>query len=269
MISKGVYFFHHSMTFLVRLLCAFPMKAREGTQMASFARRLVFTLVIVSCSFLELGCQSSGSRFAPFSKLANRSADNPAARGKRSPFESEKNKASLANSARQPANPAAATPTATRSLRDQVEPLGAKLAQHSPRKQMKLEFGYLENPTPRGHHTSSGHVFVTTGMLSQLSNADELAAVLALEVAEMLAELELNDSQPEPSVVQVNAEFDHSGDHAVAGKLAADTRRPNPSEVDRIARELLNKAGFSHVDLSTIRSKLATIHGPAKSREQS
>jgi predicted Zn-dependent protease len=132
------------------------------------------------------------------------------------------------------------------SLKDQVEPIGEKLAAASSDKQMKFYFGYLENPSPRGQHTSNGHVFVTTGMLSQMTSAEELAGVLALEMAELLAEKQLEQTGSESSIIQ-----------AAATQADSQNNKPtDPVKVDRIARSLLDTAGYKTVDLKSIRSKL-------------
>ena len=210
--------------------------------MTRYRKRSV-AMAAVCALFLATGCRSSSkdlvsshfpkqsesSEPSKLARVSRRSANEPAA-------QSPNGRDALVRVSADEPKP---------SLREQVEPIGEKLAAALGNKQVKFYFGYLENPSPRGQHTSNGHVFVTTGMLSQMKTTDELAGVLRSKWPSSWRK----NSRNKPSR--------RSSKPALCIRIAQPRNRPR-SIASRAT--LLDKAGYQTVDLKAIRSKLEQMN---------
>ena len=139
------------------------------------------------------------------------------------------------------------------ALENDLEDIGRTLAAASEEKGITFQFGSLYNPRPRSHHTASGGIFITTGMLRRLRDAQELAGALAWEMAELIQERKLEEGS--------QASGSPSGADVV-DTVVSDTPKANPScqpstqVVEQYAQQLLTRAGYHSVDLAAIRAKL-------------
>lgn len=70
-----------------------------------------------------------------------------------------------------------------KDLSEYVAAVGNKLAAVSERPALKWQFTVLDSPMPNAFATEGGYVYITRGMLALLSSEDDLAAVLAHEIA--------------------------------------------------------------------------------------
>jgi predicted Zn-dependent protease len=68
-------------------------------------------------------------------------------------------------------------------LSDYVAAVGGKLAAVSGRPELKWQFTVLDSPRPDAFATRGGYVYITRGMLALLRSENDLAAVLAHEIA--------------------------------------------------------------------------------------
>jgi len=68
---------------------------------------------------------------------------------------------------------------------DWVVGLGRELVAHSPRRDLDYHFVVLDSPEANGFALPGGWVFVTAGLLESMRNEDELAAVMAHELAHL------------------------------------------------------------------------------------
>ncbi len=66
-----------------------------------------------------------------------------------------------------------------------VSDLGRHLARHSPRRDLDYHFVVLDSPEINGFALPGGWVFVTAGLLETMQSEDELAAVMAHELAHL------------------------------------------------------------------------------------
>lgn len=80
-------------------------------------------------------------------------------------------------------------------LARRVATVGKLLARRSARPDLPWTFGIVESDTPNASHVMGGYVFVTTGLLAQLTNEAELAGVLAREIAHVAARHPLTSYQ--------------------------------------------------------------------------
>ncbi len=68
-------------------------------------------------------------------------------------------------------------------LSDYVAAVGAKVAAASDCPSLKWKFAALDSPEPRAFSTEGGHVYINRGMIELLRSENDLAAVLAHEIA--------------------------------------------------------------------------------------
>lgn len=156
----------------------------------------------------------------------------------------------------------AETPPASKSaadLRNDLAKVGTRLADAAKDEKVAFVFDTLYNPRPRVYHTNDGHIYISNGMFEQLASVDELAAVLALEMAEYLAEQEIDPDLPEAPKLPATGPEDAMRERALAVKLAKGKARPAHEEIPRVASSLLDRAGFDSRKLDAVRGKLQNL----------
>lgn len=129
-----------------------------------------------------------------------------------------------------------------------LQPVGRDLARAAKEKNTEFDFSTLLNPNPRVHHTANGHIYVSSGLLERVANKDELAAVLALEMAEFLAEKE---TPAAGAVIPASGTDESFPVHAV-----------DPTVVDQRAGAILRAAGYGKADVRAARAKLLSANRP-------
>ena len=78
-------------------------------------------------------------------------------------------------------------PYADESLAAYVNSVGQRLAEHSPRSDMNFRFAVINDSAPNAFALPGGYITITRGLLAQLSNEAELAAVLGHEMGHVTA----------------------------------------------------------------------------------
>jgi predicted Zn-dependent protease len=68
-----------------------------------------------------------------------------------------------------------------------VESVGARLAEHSPRRDAEYRFLVVDSDMINAFSLPSGHVYVTRGLLARLNSEDELANVIGHEIGHVAA----------------------------------------------------------------------------------
>ncbi|QDU60157.1 hypothetical protein Pan216_09940 [Planctomycetes bacterium Pan216] len=156
--------------------------------MSKFLRHTLAMLIAIPLAGVNLGCQGTSARAArrqspPSSALAA----NPQPRAAdATPIDLVEKAGSSkpASTKEEPARPIC-DPEDVQRILDEV---GGRLAEASGSRGITFTFQSIYNPTPRSHHSDKGTIYVSCGMLKALTSKDELAAVLAMEMAEFLAE---------------------------------------------------------------------------------
>lgn len=143
-----------------------------------------------------------------------------------------------------------------RTPRERLEEVGSRLAAASSDTGMKFQFDSLYNPRPKTHHWADGRIYITTGMIEELKTPDDLAAVLALEMAQLLAEKKAGGSGSEivKASMPSTGPGDQFRDHALAAKIATQSIRPE--DVRASAQQILDKAGFRSANVAAVREKI-------------
>lgn len=106
---------------------------------------------------------------------------------------------------------------------------------------LKIRFHVLHNPRPKIHHTSAGDIFVTDGMMAGLSSQQELAAVLAPEIAQLVEEYRERPRGVEDSAQAIPQNSLHADP---AERLSVATPKVSHDRVQQLASDLLARSGF-------------------------
>lgn len=121
-------------------------------------------------------------------------------------------------------------------LHSSLGAVGRKLADNYPASGIRFEFESLYNPRPKIHHTADGHIYVSEGLLRALNDENELAALLAMEMARAIRE-KAPAAEPPPA----------SGPD--------DSRTPSERADERKARDILSRAGYDELYVLKLRDK--------------
>ncbi len=158
-----------------------------------------------------------------------------------------------------PANRSQQVAGTNSALATRVEEVGRKLVLANPQMAMRPVFAVPGNPKPEISHQGEARLIISEGLVAQCKTEPELAALLSLELAKMVAEREgrrlaLSDREPPPDLEPGNdrSELDDFRKAELA-KLGYDRRRPSSgtSVPDPIllARQFLKKAGYPEAAL--------------------
>jgi len=122
-----------------------------------------------------------------------------------------------------------------RALAAYVDRVGARIAAHAGRPDLRFRFRVIDDPEPQGHSLLGGYIYVTTGALARLRSEAELAALLAHEVAH--AALDHGDG-----LLEIDDDLVLSDPGAIRRRLAH--ARDDEIEADERAVSLLVAAGY-------------------------
>jgi hypothetical protein len=127
-----------------------------------------------------------------------------------------------------------------------VRSLGEQLSTAITNSPVEFHFDLLANPTPRVHHSSVGGVYVTTGLLERMADANELVVLLAIEMAEILLEHNHVYSEPIPPDAPAGGDTEPALVHTI--------RQAQPvcagEQVLASAQEILHRAERRSVDVA-------------------
>lgn len=104
--------------------------------------------------------------------------------------------------------------------------VGERLAKSPSAASHAFVFETLCNARPCCHHCVDGHVYVSTGMFEALTSTEELASVIAVEMAEHILE------------------------------EASEEAKPSADQVESLAQQLLSEAGFAASNPLAVRNRI-------------
>lgn len=145
------------------------------------------------------------------------------------------------------------TRTAT-ELQRSIAPIGRSLAASVPDSKIRFEFGSLRNTRPQVCHTPDGYISVSSGILERLNGREELAAVLALEMAELLVEQQ--QTPPDVPWLPSAGPGDDERELALAAKLQRQQQPITTANVQSLAGQILASAGFREVDVLAVQQNI-------------
>jgi len=143
-----------------------------------------------------------------------------------------------------------------------VQRIGQKIADKSPRKDVSYQFKVLDTPEVNAVALPAGHVYVTTGLLDFVDTSDEVACVMAHEVAHVTQKHSLGQFKREFwkdvlfGVLRLPATTAQVVDLA-AGLQGLRYSREDEGEADRVGAHLAYIAGFDPRYMKKFMDKLA------------
>jgi Zn-dependent protease with chaperone function len=147
-----------------------------------------------------------------------------------------------------------------------ITEIGNKLVEISEMKEMKFHFRILKEDGPNAFSIPGGYIYVTYDLFDYVQSNDELAGILAHEIAHIVHNhaLEQTRDNTKYSLLTILAVLlTGEPDVAVLGKLTTITfmnqyRREYEEEADLTALELLIKTGYNPVGFLTFLERLFT-----------
>lgn len=161
--------------------------------------------------------------------------------------------------ARGPVVQASAAPATEAQAR--VDKVGKQLLITNPQVALKLTFRTMPSATPDVHHEGELRVVISDGMVAACSTDAQLAGVLALELASIIADRENWQEQGTDRLPPIEVPIGQDGrmgyadqiHKAEVAKLGMDRRRPAGSaptpDPEKLAATYLNKAGYGEGEL--------------------
>lgn len=133
----------------------------------------------------------------------------------------------------------------------------------------KWRFGLLKTDSVNAFATPGGFVMVTSGLVKQLQNEDELAFVLAHEVAHVLRRhhyrVVLRQRLAETAAKNIQAATGEAGNaalsHASAQIYARGLDKNSEFEADRLGVELMTQAGYDPAAAMGVLERLQRLKG--------
>jgi predicted Zn-dependent protease len=164
-----------------------------------------------------------------------------------------------------------------------VTRIGERVAAASDRPSIQWKFTVLDSPDPQAYSTRAGHVYITRGMLALLRSENDLAAVLAHEIAhicthdaqrtENTGNLVFLGNLAAAVAIQPLSLLLPQVTFAPAGATMAAFSRHNEYDADRRGAEYLRRAGFPSESMSSVMDVLLDLdryqHDHPKSRRRS
>jgi len=147
-----------------------------------------------------------------------------------------------------------------------ITEIGNKLAKASEIKEMEFHFRILKEDGPNAFSIPGGYIYVTYDLFDYIQSDDELAGILAHEIAHIIHNHALKQTRDNTkySLLTILAVLlTREPDVAVLGKLTTITflnqyRREYEEEADLTATELLIKTGYNPVGFLTFLERLYT-----------
>jgi hypothetical protein len=135
-------------------------------------------------------------------------------------------------------------PKGYRARIDEFEQLGAKLSESVATSKRQFQFETVYNPRrAETIHTDAGHILVTSAFLERVETRHQLAAALALEMAEILKEDEKLAQKQSLASAGVPAP---AVDQNVSPSL------PTEEQLQATASKILARAGFDQLDIDAV-----------------
>ena len=147
-----------------------------------------------------------------------------------------------------------------------ITEIGNKLAEASEMKEMKFHFRILKEDGPNAFSIPGGYIYVTYDLFDYIQSDDELAGILAHEIAHIIhnhALKQTRDNTKYNLLTILAVLLTGEPDVALLGKLTTITflnqyRREYEEEADLTATDLMIKTGYNPVGFLTVLERLYT-----------
>ncbi len=149
-----------------------------------------------------------------------------------------------------------------------VRAIGSRLAQHSPRRDVDYMFNVVDMVEPNAFALPGGYIYVSRGLLPLVNSEDELAGVIAHEIAHVAARHAVQRVNVSAATAPVRIATGITGlatgivaprlgrmvagvGQVASGLVLAPYSRDQEREADRIGQELAASAGWDPKGLTT------------------
>ena len=105
-------------------------------------------------------------------------------------------------------------------LQRYINKIGRILTLNSERPELIWQFGVLDTKSVNAFAAPGGYIFITAGLLALLESEDELAAVLAHEIAHVLKKHHFNVIKQQKGIAGITSFFQSKSDSAMATNLS-------------------------------------------------
>lgn len=158
-----------------------------------------------------------------------------------------------------------------------VQDLGHLLASHSPRPNIPFDFFVVNSPIVNAFALPGGHIGVHSGLMLMANSEDELAAVMAHEIAHVTQrhiarQIALQKEMMVPTIgaMVLGAILATQSPSAGVGAISAAQSgaaqaslhfsRGFETEADNVGKQILLRSGFNAQGMTTILRKLLSLH---------
>ncbi len=156
------------------------------------------------------------------------------------------------------------------AMRSYIQSVGDRIVAQTPLAGRPFEFQIVDDPSVNAFSIPGGHVYVNAGLLSQATEADQLAAVLAHEISHVVARHVLKQIEQQNEINTIGAILLGQNPNALAqivaqvaaGGAMARFSRADEKEADDLGLQYMNAAGYDpHGMLSFFQKLLAEEQG--------
>lgn len=146
-----------------------------------------------------------------------------------------------------------------------IEKIGKKLAEASARYQIIYNFEILDEKEPNAMALPGGYIYITKGLFEDLDTDDQIAAVLAHEMAHVEARHSIYRLQEALGysalmvIINSNAEGNKQKTSAAISQLFLSYSRRDEFEADRLAVGYMKKTGYNPLSMIEVLNKLKEI----------
>ena len=160
------------------------------------------------------------------------------------------------------------TVIADETLQNRVQAIGERLAAVCDRRELIYKFAIIDDKDVNAFSLPGGYVFVNNGLIAKTANDDELAAVIAHEIAHITARhavkrlesgLGLQLAQLATLAAKQNALVQGAGFGIQAARLAY--AREDELEADKLGAKYMKSAGFDPKAMLSFLEKLDVEQG--------
>lgn len=159
-----------------------------------------------------------------------------------------------------------------------VNDIGQRIASVSDRKEVNYRFRVIDDEDVNAFALPGGYVFVFKGLVDKVDTDDELASVIAHEIAHIVARHSIKRLQGGVgySILQIlmvvtgsASSSDVRGIDAAFGQLLMSYSREDEALADKIAIKYLKRAGYDPFAMMSFLEKLQQVHREAPIRPYS
>lgn len=130
-----------------------------------------------------------------------------------------------------------------------VDKIGRDIIAANPSIGLKPQFGAISNPNPEMFHLGTSSIFVTSGLMERCRGDADVAALLSLELARMVADREALAPPEVYETVQQPPSLQSLFEKQKPAPRPPIALRPDPNE---LSRKYLAKSGFKAEDMDAV-----------------